>query len=79
MAQRALTLHKKLLGATHPEVGLTLANLAVMQQALGRTTDATVSYRKAGVILEEALGSAHPTTATCRLNYGRLLATAVGP
>ncbi len=72
MAQRAVTLQKRLFGATHPEVGLGLANLAVMQQSIGQMNEAALSYRDALAILEPTLGSSHPTTMTCRINFQAL-------
>lgn len=69
---------QKLLGAAHPDVGLTLAILAVIQKSGGRVVEADSCCRRALAILEESLGSAHPRTVVCRDNYVKLRALLPG-
>jgi len=62
-------MREKLLGATHADVALTLANLAVIAGALGTRAEANVLYSRALLIFDARLGSSHPRSATCRANY----------
>ena len=65
---------EKLLGAAHPDVGLALVNLGVMQDALGRASEAEASFRRALGILEASLGASHPATAACRESWAQVAA-----
>jgi tetratricopeptide (TPR) repeat protein len=55
LAQRALTIREKALGADHPDVAVSLNNLAV--------ADAKQSHKRALTIREKALGPNHPDVA----------------
>jgi len=58
----------------HPEVAVVHNNLAVLYTKQGRTEEALRHYDAALDILQQTVGSAHPTTVTCRGNRVRLLA-----
>jgi tetratricopeptide (TPR) repeat protein len=78
LATRSVALKEKLLGATHPDLGVGLSNLAVIQNALGRASEAEALCRRALAILEQGLGAAHPTTAICREFYASLRPQSAG-
>ena len=65
---------EKLLGESHPDVGLALVNLGVIQEALGHASEAGSSLRRALAILEASLGASHPATAACRDDLAQLAA-----
>jgi len=54
---------EKSLGAEHPDVAVTLANLAGVYCHEERYTDAERLYLRSLAILEKSLGATHPTTA----------------
>ena len=60
-ARTALAMREKLLGATHPDVALTFANLAVITDALGTRAEADALYNRA--LLISTLDLAHHTHA----------------
>jgi len=64
---------EKLLGAQHPDVAMTLNNLAVLLKANGQREAAAQLYQRALQIFEQTLGPEHPKVITCRENYARLL------
>ena len=61
--ERALAIREKALGASHPDVGQTLNNLAIVYRAQGKYTEAEGLYKRALVIREKALGANHPYVA----------------
>ena len=70
---RALALKEKLLGPDHPDVAMTLNNLAVLRRAQGEHAEAAALYRRALSAFERALGKRHPKAVACRANHARLL------
>jgi len=72
--RRALAIQEKGLGPTHPEVGVTLNNLAGVLGALGRLASAEQAYRRAMAVFEKALGPANPRLALCAANFADMLA-----
>ena len=71
--RHALAIKEHLLGPEHPDVALTLSNLAVLYKAQGRYADAEALYQRAWPLFEQALGPTHPHVETCLQNYARLL------
>jgi CHAT domain-containing protein/tetratricopeptide (TPR) repeat protein len=61
--QQLLTISEKLLGPDHPDVALSLNNLALLLSDQGQYSAAEPLYRRALAIRERALGSDHPDTA----------------
>ena len=62
-----------MLGSDHPDLALTLNNLAVLYKESGRPAAAEPLYRRAVEIFRRTLGPGHPNTVTCRANHIRLL------
>jgi tetratricopeptide (TPR) repeat protein len=71
--RRALAIKEQLLGPDHPDVAMTLNNLAVLCKARGRYAEAATLYRRALSLFERELGPRHPKVTTCRENYEKLL------
>jgi CII-binding regulator of phage lambda lysogenization HflD len=65
---QALAMSKHLLGDEHPDVALSLNNLAGFYDSQGRYSEAEPLYVEALAILEQQLGANHPTTNTVRDN-----------
>ena len=61
--EHTLALREKILGLEHPDVALSLNNLAGLSQAQGRYGDAEPRYQRALAIREKALGPEHPDVA----------------
>jgi tetratricopeptide (TPR) repeat protein len=72
-ARHALTAFEHECGPDHPDVAMTLSNLAVLYVSLGQYTDAEPLYQRALALFEPALGPTHPHVRTCLRNYARLL------
>jgi tetratricopeptide (TPR) repeat protein len=72
-ARHALAAFERECGPDHPDVAMTLSNLAVLYVSLGQYTDAEALYQRALPLFEQALGSTHPHVRTCLHNYARLL------
>jgi tetratricopeptide (TPR) repeat protein len=70
---KCLTAYKQLLGDNHPDVALSLNNLALLYQSQGRYTEAEPLYLEAINIATQALGENHPHTQTVYRNYLRML------
>ena len=70
---RAIEVKTRRLGTRHPDVGVTLNNLAFVHERTGAAA-ARGEYRGALDILEHALGPGHPKSVACRRNYERCLA-----
>jgi len=64
LAQRALEIREKTLGPDHPEVGVSLINLANIYQSQGRYADAEPLDKRALAIREKAFRPNHPDVAT---------------
>ena len=60
-------------GPEHPEVAITLNNLAELYRALRRYSEAESLYKRSPSIFEKALGADHPNAATVLENYAFLL------
>ena len=69
---RALAIKEKVLGP-HPDVAMTLNNLAVVYKAQGKLGQAELLYQRALAIFEQVLEPHHPKIVTCRANYASLL------
>ncbi|MFM8299162.1 MAG: tetratricopeptide repeat protein, partial [Microcystis aeruginosa] len=69
---QALDLHKQLLGDNHPDVAISLNNLAQLYKYQGRYLEAEPLYLQALAIAEQALGENHPTTVKVREGLQRL-------
>lgn len=63
VAQETLRLFQKARGKVHPDVGNAWLNIALLQQAQGRSEDAQRSHETALAIFERSLGREHPITA----------------
>lgn len=61
--KRALELNEKILGAEHPDVAISLNNLAELYRIQGRYTDAMLLLKRALRIREKILGADHPDMA----------------
>ena len=70
---KCLTAYKQLLGDNHPDVALSLNNLALLYQSQGRYTEAEPLYREAIKIATQVLGDNHPHTQTIMENYKTML------
>src|SRR5690349_18622616 len=64
LAQRALAVRENELGPDHPDVAISLNNLAELYRAQGRYVDAEPLYRRSLGIREKSLGPDHPDVAT---------------
>jgi tetratricopeptide (TPR) repeat protein len=63
----------KALGPEHPDIAVSLNNLAELYRAQGRYADAESHFQRALAIMEKALGPQHPHVAKTRENYTALL------
>ena len=71
--ESCLAIREKILGSDHPEVAITLNNLAIALQELGEYKQAVASYQRALAIEEKALGRDHPDLAISLNNLGVIL------
>jgi tetratricopeptide (TPR) repeat protein len=74
--QRALATKAEALGSDHPDVGISLGNIAVYLDELGRLSDAIEYVRRAKRVMERALGPDHPGTAIPLANLAEILGRA---
>src|SRR6266508_1050773 len=72
LAERALAIRQKTLGAEHPDTPTLLDNLAYLYYEKGDYAQAEPLYRRALAIREETLGAEHPDTATVLNNLALL-------
>jgi tetratricopeptide (TPR) repeat protein len=72
--RRSLQIREKHLGSDHPDVAVSLNNLALLLQTQGKYADAEPLYRRALKIDEKALGTDHPGVAINLNNLAGLLA-----
>ena len=72
LAQRSLAISEKALGPDHPDVGVSLNNLAGLYRVQGRFVEAEPLYRRSLAISEKALGPDHPDVALLLQNMGGL-------
>ena len=67
--RRLLAIQEKALGLAHPDLAMSLANLAKLYSFLGNDAEAAPLYRRLLAIQEKALGPEHPNVATSLENY----------
>ncbi|HMF00214.1 MAG TPA: tetratricopeptide repeat protein, partial [Terriglobia bacterium] len=67
--QRALQLKEKLLGPEHPDVAITLNNLATLRISQLRFAEAATMYQRALAIFQTVFGPGHPKVVGCEKNY----------
>ena len=67
--QRALTIKEAVYGPEHPEVAMTLGNLANVREDLGELEAARSCIGRAVGIFERRLGPDHPTTKQARAHF----------
>ncbi|MBC8131414.1 MAG: serine/threonine protein kinase [Deltaproteobacteria bacterium] len=72
-ARLALAAKQKALEPDHPDLGLSIANIAIALDGLGETAQAVEHASRAVEIVEQGLGADHPRTAVMLSNYGELL------
>ncbi len=72
LAERALAIRKKYLGNNHPDVGISLNNLALLYKSVGRHTEAEPLYLEDLDISKKQLGDNHPRVATALNNLALL-------
>ena len=70
--ERALAIDEKALGPDHPNVAITLNNLAGVLLTGGDHESALRTYRKAYDLLKMTLGEVHPYSVEVRSNLNRL-------
>ena len=71
--ERALAIREKALGASHPDVGQTLNNLANLYRDQGKYGEAEGLFKRALAIREQALGASHPDVAATLMIWPRQL------
>src|SRR5262249_5494753 len=71
--RRALAIKEKLFGADHPDVALTLNNLAAFYKSQKSYAEAEPLYQRPLAIFEQRLGASHPHVPICLDNYAQLL------
>jgi CHAT domain-containing protein len=72
LLERALTIQEKVLGSEHPDVALSLNNLATLYQNMGNYSQAKPLFQRALTIREKVLGQEHPDVATSLNNLALL-------
>jgi len=70
----SLAVKEKVLGPDHPDVGISIGNIAVFLDHLGRVAEAVVEAKRAAEITERGFGPGHPRTGLMLSNYGEFLA-----
>ena len=71
LAKHGFTLTEKKFGPSHPAVGTSLNNLAVLYERRGRDAEAEPLYKRSLAIREKALGPDHPDVGTSDLLRNR--------
>jgi CHAT domain-containing protein/tetratricopeptide (TPR) repeat protein len=72
LAERALVLHKQVLGEKHPNYAGSLINLAALYESMGDYAKAEPLFRQAPAIVRQVLGDKHPFFATSLNNLAAL-------
>ncbi|MBW1749324.1 MAG: CHAT domain-containing protein, partial [Deltaproteobacteria bacterium] len=75
IAKEVLAIREKVLGTEHPDVAISLNNLALLYATLGDYAKAEPLYLRSLAIDEKALGPEHPLVATSLNNLARLYDT----
>jgi serine/threonine protein kinase/tetratricopeptide (TPR) repeat protein len=70
VGREALEIRRRRLGPEHPQVSLTLNNLAVVQLGLGNYPEAEALYKESIAGLQRTFGNEHPEVATSMENLG---------
>ena len=70
--EKALKIHKEVLGENHPDTATNYNNLASLYESMGEYEKALPLYEKALKISKEVLGENHPDTATSYNNLASL-------
>ena len=70
--RKAITIEEGLLGKKHPELALSLNNLAVVLGARGDRKGAVKAYRRALAIFSASVGKKHPHYLGARRNLERI-------
>jgi len=70
--QRAIAIQEKVLGPEHPDLAMSLNNLAELSLIQWRYREAEALHKRALAIREKALGPDHPLTAASLTNLARL-------
>jgi tetratricopeptide (TPR) repeat protein/CHAT domain-containing protein len=68
LAERALALTERRLGADHPQLAARLGDLALLYRAQGRYADAEPLYKRDLAITERAFGTDHPLVSATLIN-----------
>ena len=71
--QRALAIREKVLGPEHPDVAMSLNNLAALYRDTGQYAKAEPLYQRSLMFREKSLGPDHPDVAQSLENYAELL------
>ena len=72
VAKKALELAEKNVGPDHPDVAMSLNNLAELYRTQGQYVQAEPLYKRALAIYEKAFGPDHPNVATSLNNLAEL-------
>ncbi|MFV9692032.1 MAG: tetratricopeptide repeat protein [Desulfobacteria bacterium] len=70
--RRSLMINEKALGRDHPDVAISLNNLALLYDAQGKYSEAEPSHKRSLAIREKVLGPDHPDVATSLNNLAGL-------
>src|SRR5262249_43517836 len=71
--RQSLAIKQKLFGPSHPDLAMTINNLAVISKAQGKFAEAESLYQQALAIFAAALGPDQPKVGVCVGNYAGLL------
>ncbi|MDY7024273.1 MAG: tetratricopeptide repeat protein, partial [Cyanobacteriota bacterium] len=69
LLQQALEMRQRLFSGDHPDVALSLNNLAELYRSQRRYAEAEPLYQKALAMFERTLGVGHPNTMKVRDNH----------
>jgi hypothetical protein len=61
-------MNRRELGATHPDLAITINDLGILHESEGRKQDAELSFDQALKLFETSLGKSHPNTRAVRNN-----------
>lgn len=56
------------MGLEHPEIAITMNNLALVLRAMGKIEAAQALFTQALSVFEKTVGAEHPNTMLCRQN-----------